>query len=149
MDTKKQNGFTIIELIVVIIVLAVLAAFAIPKYMNISTNSRISVVNGLYGSMQVAAEMVRSLALAKGLITTTSNADLGDGLIVSINSKSYPIASAAYGIGAVLGSTTGFVTANITNGIRYDLTSGTSTCSVSYVITDTTLPTITTTTSGC
>jgi MSHA pilin protein MshA len=148
MDTKKQNGFTIIELVVVIIVLAILAAFAIPKYMSISAQSRISVVNGLYGSMQAAAELVRSLALAKGLTTTTSNADLGDGLIVSINSKSYPIASAA-GIGAVLGSTTGFVTASITNEIRYDLTSGISTCSVSYVITDTTQPTITTTTGGC
>ena len=149
MDTKKQNGFTIIELVVVIIVLAVLAAFAIPKYMDISTKSRISVVNGLYGSMQAAAELVRSLALAKGLTTTTSGADLGDGLIVSINSKSYPIASATSGIGAVLGSATGIVTTAITNGIRYDLTSGISTCSVSYVITDTTLPTITNTTSGC
>jgi MSHA pilin protein MshA len=148
MDTKKQNGFTIIELVVVIIVLAILAAFAIPKYMNISTQSRISVVNGLYGSMQAAAELVRSLALAQGYTAATSNVNLGDGLVVSINSKSYPIADPTYGIGAVLGSTTGFTATSITSGVRYDLTSGVSTCSVSYVIT-TAQPTITPITSGC
>lgn len=148
MDTKKQSGFTIMELVVVIIVLTVLAVFVIPRYMNVSTQSRISIVNGLSGSMRAAAELVRSLALAQGYTAAASSVNLGDGMVVSINNESYPIADAAYGIGAVLGDTAGFVTTAIPGGVRYDLISGVSTCSVLYEIT-TAQPTITTATSGC
>ena len=148
MDTKKRSGFTIIELVVVIIILAILAAFAIPKYMDMSTKSRVSVVNGLYGSMQAAAALVYSLALANGITTATTNANLGGGLIVSVGAGSYPTADPDYGIGAVLGSQTGFTPTNITSGVRYDLKSGTATCSVQY-LTTTGQPNITAITSGC
>lgn len=41
--TKKQNGFTLIELIVVIVILGIIASIAIPKYLDLTTEVKQSV----------------------------------------------------------------------------------------------------------
>lgn len=147
---KKQNGFTLMELIIVIVVLGILSAFVIPKYMSLDVEARTSTIKGLNGSIQAAAEMVHGIALAKGY-KTAGIKDLGTGLIVNITSKSYPTASSD-GISSALASTSGFAAnTSIANTIRYDADGGTTpNCSVAYSITDTAnSPTITPTTSGC
>lgn len=149
MSIKKQSGFTMIELVMVIMILGILAAFAIEKYSSLDKESRQTIVKELYGSIVSAAEMVRSLALARGHTTTASNVNLGDDLIVSINNKSYPIADNTYGIGKAVVSTTGFTVTSITDGIRYDLISGNPSCSVSYVITTNSQPSTTYNVDGC
>ncbi|MHB1511715.1 MAG: type II secretion system protein [Acidiferrobacter sp.] len=58
---RQQAGFTLIELVVVIIILGILAAVALPKFMGLSTDARVSVVNGLNGSVAEAADMVHAL----------------------------------------------------------------------------------------
>ncbi len=40
MQTKKQQGFTLIEIIAVLIVLGVLSALAVPRYMNVTTEAK-------------------------------------------------------------------------------------------------------------
>lgn len=50
--TQKQSGFTLIELIVVIVILGILAATALPKFANLSGDARAATMKAVYGSMQ-------------------------------------------------------------------------------------------------
>lgn len=64
---KRQSGFTLIELVVVIVILGILAATAAPKFMNLQGDARISTLNGLKGSVKSAISMVYSKAILKGI----------------------------------------------------------------------------------
>ena len=56
--TQKQQGFTIIELVVVIVILGILAAVAFPKFQDLSGDARTAVLNGAKAAVQSAAVMV-------------------------------------------------------------------------------------------
>jgi len=48
---RNQKGFTLIELIIVIVVLGILAVTAAPQFINFSSDARTSTVKGLKGAM--------------------------------------------------------------------------------------------------
>ena len=62
----KQHGFTMIELIVVIVILGILAAVALPRFTNVQRDARIAKLNGARGAAQAAAAMIHGAALARG-----------------------------------------------------------------------------------
>lgn len=64
---KRQSGFTLIELVVVIVILGILAATAAPKFMNLQGDARISALNGLKGAVKSAVSMTYSKAILKGV----------------------------------------------------------------------------------
>jgi MSHA pilin protein MshA len=66
MRSYKSRGFTLIELVVVITILAILAAFAIPKFISLSTQARVATVNALAGTLRSGAALAHSLAMANG-----------------------------------------------------------------------------------
>ena len=60
---KKNQGFTLVELVIVIVILGILAVTAAPKFLNLAGDARISTLNGLKGSIESANALVYSKAI--------------------------------------------------------------------------------------
>ncbi len=71
--TMKQQGFTIVELVVVIIILGILAAIAMPRFTNLQRDARISKLNAARGSVAAASTLVHAAVLAKNGLADTVN----------------------------------------------------------------------------
>ncbi|WP_351122018.1 type II secretion system protein [Shewanella sp. T24-MNA-CIBAN-0130] len=63
---QKQQGFTLIELVVVIIILGILAVVAAPKFINLQGDARASALSGLKAAIQGANTLVYSKAALAG-----------------------------------------------------------------------------------
>jgi len=69
---KAQKGFTLIELVVVITILGILAAFAFPRFAGLEKEARISATEALHGSIRAASSLAHGLTLAQGLAAGAS-----------------------------------------------------------------------------
>lgn len=126
MKTDKQGGFTLIELVVVIALLGILAAFAIPRFASLEREARSATTQGLSGSVRSAAAMAHGLFLATG--ATPVNMEGNNIVIVN----GYPNAAT---IADTLADSTGFnvtVGAPAAGSTTFAKTGAGGTCEVVY-----------------
>lgn len=134
MSRSGQRGFTMIELVVVIVILGILAAFALPKYMGLENQARVAALNGMTGSIRSAANMAHGVWLASGnpntITVDTVTVTMVDG---------YPNAA---GIQSLIQDTTGFTVkvAGTTTTFTPNNARTAATCDVVYNQATTTLP---------
>jgi MSHA pilin protein MshA len=70
--SANQSGFTLIELVVVITILGILAAFAVPRFASLEVEARSSATSSLAGSVRSAAALTHALWLAQGQPATVT-----------------------------------------------------------------------------
>jgi MSHA pilin protein MshA len=122
--SAKQGGFTLIELVVVITILGILAAFAIPRFVGMEVQARTASRDALAGSVRSGAALAHALWLANG----SNGADVTmEGNIVAIV-NGYPSAAA---IDDTLASLSGYTyTPAATSGVF--ASESLATCTVTY-----------------
>ena len=84
----KQQGFTLVELVVVIVILGILAATAIPKYASYTKEARIASLNGLAGAIRSAVLVVQGRYVATGAVA---------GPVVMLDGTSVAVSAGAAG----------------------------------------------------
>ena len=89
---KRQGGFTLIELVVVIVILGILAVTAAPRFLNLQDDARNSALQGLKGAMDGAAGIVFGKSAINGVEASVDPTQEVEGITVLLG---YPTADAA------------------------------------------------------
>lgn len=81
---QKSKGFTLVELVIVIVILGILAVTAAPKFLNLSSDAKVSTVNGVKGALQSANAVLYSKAVLAGEHKKASGSVTVDGVAIAL-----------------------------------------------------------------
>ena len=121
--SRQQSGFTLIELIAVLVILGILAATAVPQFINLSDEAQLAAIESIAGSIESASALNHAvdIAVEAGLSTDpfTVVDDCQDGAALLSGGAlpdNFNITSAAVGdrvtVTCVLNGPTGYPPAN-------------------------------------
>jgi prepilin-type N-terminal cleavage/methylation domain-containing protein len=90
---NPQPGFTLTELVIVIVVLGILAAVAVPRYLNLTGDASAVARDGVVAGLNTAVQIVHSRWIAQGSPATITP---DGGVAITMNGQGYPNVGTTY-----------------------------------------------------
>lgn len=149
-SVNKQKGFTLIELVVVIVILGILAVTAAPKFIDLTSDAKGAVLQAVKASVNSAADLVHAKALVQSQVGPTGAVSAANANITLVHG--WPDADSIASL-LELEANSPIVQVSGSNGtFTHEDAATEATCVTFYDVSgvdETTRPVVTTTVTGC